>query len=169
MRIRPHSSKRSLNSLVRRWRRGGAPTDRDVVERSEELQPLPVPRDDATSHHGCHCGQDCPWQRSLAAAHQCCNAHAQAPRARYTTMVNESSTAKRETNRIMNHTPVMPLPRPCSEDVCAIQFSKEWNGHFITWSKIGEDCPRGSTLNHAGYRAARAHALQSLQAPRVWS
>jgi len=47
------------------------------------------------------------------------------PRAWYTTMVNESSTAKRETNRFMNRTPVMPLARPCSEDVRALRFSKE--------------------------------------------
>ena len=133
MRIRPSWSKRLLNSLVRRWRRGGAPTDRDVVERLEELQPLPVPRDDDTSHRGCHRGQDCRWQRSLAAAHQRCNHRRQRPRARYTTMVHESSTAMRETNRFINCTPVMPLARPCSEDVRALRFSKEYNGHFITW------------------------------------
>ena len=46
-------------------------------------------------------------------------------RAQYTTMVNESSTAMRETNRFMNCTPVMPLARPCSEDVRALRFSKE--------------------------------------------
>ena len=169
MRIRPSWSKRLLNSLVRRWHRGGAPTDRDVVERHEELQPLPVPPDDETSHHSCHRGQDCRWQHGLAAAHQRCNQCPPRPRAWYTAMVNHSSTAKRETNRMMNHTPVTPLAYPCSEDVRALRSSKECNGHFITWSKIGEDCPRGSTLDHAGCRAARAHAVQPLQAPRAWS
>ena len=83
-------------------------------------------------------------------------------------MVKEYSPGKGESTCSSESTQAPPATCPSIVGVCAWLISKVQAYHFITCYCRREDCPRGTSPGHAGYRPARALAVRPLQAPRAW-